>query len=267
MDMIPDTGELKYLQEAIKTAGQGVDLFKKLIPKVIPKWRKPADAEPSETDNLAQTFYGTSSDISDFNSALIDCITVNTQPFFIRVGEKITIPGELPPVAMKRSIEGPSVWDWHYVFNYKQMSPPDREHLQNTFLDENRQSVSAALSTTTLKLSQKRLPEHFERGVFIFGLETTNRAYTDLLNIRADQMIPLKVLLCLNSEKPAFSVIDDPVATRYWLTAVREFIMDVDSDTATPGFEARLYCGGEGGTEGGVAPIDNGSIAIPKALR
>jgi len=263
---MPDINDLKAIQEAIKTAGHGIDFFKRFIPKINPPWKKAAGAESSESDKLAEVFYGTPSKVSEFNSKLRYYLNVRTQPFIIRVGEQISIPGSDAISMMAQSIEGPTIWDWHYVFNYLSMSSVDKQHLRDSFLNKNGE-ISKEISTTSLMLSRLPLPEHFQKGVFIFGLEATNLSYTNLQSIDRDSLIPMRVLLRLNDPKPRFSVVSDPVAVRYWLSEVLDFLEDIQSQEDPIGFEASLFCSGDRHPDGTPAHQEKGLVPIAHALR
>jgi len=263
---LPDVNDLKNIQEALKTAGHGIDFFKRFVPKITPPWKKAAGVEANEADSLAEVFYGKPSQVSEFNSKLRYYLNVRTQPFIIRIGEQISIPGSDSISMMTQSIEGPTVWDWHYVFDYPNMSSTDKQHLRDNFLNKNGE-ISKEISTTSLMLSRMSLPEHFQKGVFIFGLEATNLSYTNLQSIDKESLIPMRVLLRLNDPKPRFSVVSDPVAVRYWLNEVLEFVETVQSQEDPDGFEASLFCSGDLDPNGMPVHKERGLVPIANALR
>lgn len=239
---LPDPTEA---QGWIKAGSQMLDLVKNASQYLKRPGQKNDDGSEPESVNpdLEKSFFGDPNGLTKFNRELNGLLRSTARPFLLRVGSRITIPGD-DQREMKDAVNRKEVWDWTYVFDAENLSNFDRAHIARTYFD-GPDKPKDGVSTSVLKATRSPLPPNFGDGIIIVGVTLEAGDFTALDSVDKDLMIPTRAVICRNGEKATYSVVTDAVALRVWLEQVIEVVVDHEPQTIGPrGYHAKVFFDG-----------------------
>lgn len=242
----------------IKAAGQAIDVVKSAKALLGSARKAGGEGDDAESINpqLERSIFGDPKGIPKFNNELNSLLRAQARPFLLRVGNKITIPGD-EMRQVRAAVARKEVWDWTYVFSSDDLSTPDKEHISRSYFEAPNQP-SINVSTSVLKMTQTRLPEDLEAGVVLVGITLDAGDFNELNSMEPTLMIPTRAVICMNADNGGFSVVADPVATRVWLERAIDVVLQHEPQAMLRGgFHARLFFDGIDDTP----PIKEGSFA------